>query len=137
MWEGDVMIQRLVDLRGGVEILAAMRNDVEVGPILIIGVGGAMAEAVSEVTIGPLPQTTTDVDRLISRNRVLSHLYDEEARGLDRSAFAQALLALGVAGRAAAGVFDTIEVNPIAVLPDGRGCWALDASAVPAGTGNS
>jgi len=135
LWEGEVMVQRLVDLRGGVEILAAIRNDIEVGHILMVGVGGAMAEAVSEATIGPLPRTAADADRLIARSRVLKRLFDDENRGLDRAAFVDALLALGVAGRAAAGVFDTVEVNPLAVLPDGRGCWALDATALRPGTG--
>jgi len=129
VWEGQVMIQSLVDLRGGVELIAAVRNDIEVGPMLMVGVGGAIAEAISSATIGPLPESGDDVERLIRRSPLLDKLFNQDQRNLDRHGLVKTLLGLGHAGRAALDHFTTIEVNPIVVLPEGRGCWALDASA--------
>ena len=134
VWAGHAMIQPLVDLRGGVELIAAVRRDVEVGPILLLGIGGAVAEAVGTAAIASLPRDRDDVERLIAAHPVLRKLLNEEKRGLDRDGCVAAVLALGRAGRAALGVLGTIEVNPIVVLPEGRGVWGLDASALAAGS---
>lgn len=132
VWAGHAMLQSLVDLRGGVELIAAVRRDVEVGPILMLGIGGAVAEAVGTAAIAALPRQRADVERLIASHPALRKLLVEERRGLDRDGCVSAVLALATVARAALDRLGTIEVNPVVVLPDGRGVWGLDASAVPA-----
>ena len=134
LWEGEVMMQSLVDLRGGIELIVAVRRDIEVGPMLMVGLGGAIAEAVGSASIAPLPSGTADVERLLARSPVLNKLFNTGQRGLDRDALVTALVALGRVARPALEKFSAVEINPLVVLPAGRGCWALDAAAVREGS---
>jgi acetyltransferase len=130
VWEGQMIVQELVDTRGGVEILLAIRNDIEAGPIMIVGPGGIAAEALPGAIVIPIPRNTGDIDRLIEKSALLRLLFDRNYRGFDRSSFESALLALAEAAHEGLRRFETIEVNPLVILPNNRGCKALDASGV-------
>jgi acyl-CoA synthetase (NDP forming) len=137
MWDGKIIIQKLIDIRGGVELILGARRDREVGPFLLIGPGGVLAETTGGTAIAALPHDADEVQRMIARNGLLRKLFEEEKRGFDRDSFAANVVAFADAARSALDHFSTIEVNPLVIMPERGGCWALDASAVPIESGQS
>lgn len=125
-----LLVQEMV--RGGVEVILGATWDPEFGPVLSIGAGGVLAELLRDTAFVGLPATAEDVLRALESTRI-AHLL-AGFRGTppaDRDALVDCAVAL-------AGLYarepwlQELELNPVAVLPRGRGVAALDALAIPA-----
>jgi acetyltransferase len=109
----------------GVDLVVGARRDPVFGPVVLVGLGGTVAEALADVAVRVAPITPDDasgmVDELAGRA-----LLDGWRGGpvLDRAALGRFVAALGALLHAHPHLQD-VEVNPLRVTADGL--VALDA----------
>jgi acetate---CoA ligase (ADP-forming) len=112
-------------LSGGIETIIGTQNDAELGPMIMFGLGGTMAEALKDVAFAPAPVSVVEAERLMGSIRA-AELLDgwRGAEPPDRRALAEAVSAISIFAAANAGTVESLEVNPFVALP--RGGVALD-----------
>ena len=115
----------------GVDCILGVQRDPVFGPVVMVGSGGTLAEVLNDVAFRKAPIGRAEAKRMIAElagARVL-----EGARGrprCDLDALAGAVAALSRFAAAHADVIESVDVNPLAVLPEGEGALALDALIV-------
>jgi acyl-CoA synthetase (NDP forming) len=115
-------------LTGGIEILAGASRDPVFGWMLTVGMGGILTEVMNDVRHSLLPVDATAAEIMLRSLRG-SRLLDgyRGAPKADIPAAARAIAALSEAVLAGGDRLREIEINPLMVLPDGRGAVAVDA----------
>jgi acyl-CoA synthetase (NDP forming) len=116
----------------GVEIIIGARHDPVFGPVVMTGIGGIFVEVLKDVALRVGAVDAAEARRMLEELKG-SALFTG-ARGhppIDIAAAARAIAALSAYAVANAGRFETIEINPLLVRPDGKGAVALDALVVP------
>ena len=116
----------------GVEVLLGMTQDPHFGPLLVIGLGGILVEVLKDAAFAYPPISPYQAERMWRSLKGFSIL--KGVRGRPPADF-QALIQttvdfsglIGEMGRD----FESIEINPLLVLPEGRGVRAVDALFVP------
>jgi acyl-CoA synthetase (NDP forming) len=115
-------------LAGGVEILAGVTRDPVFGWLLTVGLGGVWTELMKDVAHALLPVDAQGAEALLRSLKGFKLL--DGFRGApkaDVKAAAEAIAALGDAALAGGERLREVEINPLLVLPQGRGAVALDA----------
>lgn len=110
---------------GGVDLIVGARRDPVFGPIVLLGLGGTIAEALADVAIASVPLRAADVEALVDQlagAAVLRGWRGGPAVDLDR--LAGVLTALGQL-LADHPRLDEIEINPLRITREGL--IALDA----------
>ena len=126
---GLVLDGILIEAMGqrGLELIVGARNDVDWGPVILVGFGGVTAEILKDVALLP-PDLTADAIKAALRGLKQGVLLDgwRGSPALDVDAVAQVI---GQVGRllAAEPAIREIDLNPVVVYPQGQGCVALDA----------
>jgi acetyltransferase len=122
------LIQEMVR---GLEVLIGAREDAGFGPILVVGMGGIMAELLDDVAIRLLPVDATDVPAMLNRLRA-ARLFGEfrGAAAPDVEALATAAAGLGRFFLERRRWIGDVEVNPLIVLEKGRGVRAVDVRII-------
>lgn len=117
--DGAVSVLIAPMIRGNRELIAGLHRDVQFGPTVLLGLGGIVAEAVSDVAIRLVPLTDLDVaemcEQLVSR-RLLGAFRGEEA--VDTGRLAEVLLGLSALAMDRPDVV-SVDLNPLIVQPDG------------------
>ncbi len=110
----------------GPELLLGGRVDPVFGPVVVLGLGGTAAEALSDVTVRLAPLTRAEAASMLEdlAGRALVEGW-RGAAAVTPGALADAVLAVGRLTAGTPGLAE-VEVNPLRVLPDG-GVVALDA----------
>lgn len=116
-------------LAGGIEMIIGMQRDPVFGPVVICGVGGTLVEVFGDVALRLTPLSRSDVDDMLGQLRQAPGL-DALMSGYDVGALGDLLHAFAAAAHGLGDVVDSLEINPVLVLPDGSGCVALDALVV-------
>ena len=118
-----VLVQEMVS---GFEVLIGLKRDSVFGPIIVFGPGGILVEIIDRVAMYPAPLSRTQAEAAIG-DSVLAPVLAGYRGGspLDSEALAELL------ERASWIVVDypgiqELELNPVMVLPAGRGCVAVD-----------
>jgi acetate---CoA ligase (ADP-forming) len=119
--QGRVLVAE--QLPSGVEALCGMTRDPEYGPLLAVGLGGAVAEAAGLVAVALAPLDLTAARALIERVPALTAQVTEAA--LD--GLAQTLVAVGRLAVEQPRVRE-VDLNPVILCPDGA--VAVDALIV-------
>jgi hypothetical protein len=97
-------------------------------PLLTIGMGGITAEVWADVVSRPLPISPEDVRTLIGSLRCSSLLTGFRGHpGYDVDAAIEAVIGLARAAEMVSDRLIELEVNPLIVHEQGRGCCAADA----------
>jgi acetyl coenzyme A synthetase (ADP forming)-like protein len=120
-----VTVQPMIN--DGVEAIVGMTQDPSFGPVLMFGLGGIYVELLRDVTFNVAPVTDKDVREMVSKVRGARLL--EGWRGAppaDRAALEQAILRLSQLVEALPEIAE-LDMNPLKVLPAGRGCVVVDA----------
>jgi acyl-CoA synthetase (NDP forming) len=115
-------------LAGGVECVIGVARDPVFGPVAMVGLGGIFVEVLRDVALRLCPFGEAEGEAMIRSLRGFPLL--DGARGrpvMDIAALAAALSRLSRFAAAAGPRLQGVEVNPIMVLPAGRGAVALDA----------
>jgi acetate---CoA ligase (ADP-forming) len=122
---------------GGIEVFAGISRDPDFGLVLAFGMGGTAVEITRDFALRMLPLREGDIEAMIAEPRgaaVLDGMRDRPAA--DVTSLAHALAALADFAERNADLIEEIDLNPIKVLPKGRGCIVVDALIVccPAAT---
>ncbi|MEJ8573016.1 acetate--CoA ligase family protein [Microbaculum marinum] len=104
----------------GIDTIVGARQDPDLGPVVMLGLGGIMAEALDDVVIAPAPIGMASARAMIGRLRAAAVLDGwRGAAPTDKDALARAICALGALVAANGEDIDSIEINPFRVFPDG------------------
>ena len=125
-----VLIQRMLF---GVEVIAGISQDPQFGPVMLLGLGGTLAEALAATSLRLCPITEHDAGEMIAEVRGLDALL-AGFRGsppADRDALVSALVRLSQVGAANRDHLASLDLNPVIVLPSGQGVRIVDALIVP------
>ncbi len=115
-------------LQGGVEILAGVTRDPVFGWLLTVGLGGVWTELMQDACHALLPVDAAQAETMLRGLKGFGLL--DGYRGApkaDVAAAAQAIAALGDAVLAGGERLREVEINPLLVLPQGKGAVAVDA----------
>lgn len=115
------------------EILVGARVDREFGPVVVVGGGGVLVELYRDVAIRLAPVGEAEARDMLDETRAAALLKGFRGRPVgDIGAVARTAAALSrfIADFRAEVV--EVEINPLAVLADGRGASALDCLIVRA-----
>jgi acyl-CoA synthetase (NDP forming) len=116
---------------GGVEVFAGVSRDPDFGLSLAFGMGGIAIEIMRDFALRMLPLREGDAEAMIAETRGSALL--QSVRGgeaADIESLANCLYALGDFAIHNATQLAEIDLNPIKVLPKGRGCVVVDALIV-------
>jgi len=111
----------------GVEVIVGMSQDPSFGPVIMFGLGGVFVEVLRDVAFRVCPVTDRDARELIRDVRGFRLL--EGWRGSppsDTLALEQVILRLSQLVQAVPQIQE-LDLNPINVMPGGRGCVVVDA----------
>ncbi|MBV9631486.1 MAG: acetate--CoA ligase family protein [Xanthobacteraceae bacterium] len=125
------LVQEMV---AGLELIVGVREDPQYGPLMLVGTGGVLVEALGDIAMRLLP-----VDEAEAR----SMLMELKARALFGAFRGRAPRDVDAAARAIAGLsrlflahrtaLAELEVNPLIVLGEGEGVRAVDVRVVRRG----
>lgn len=115
----------------GIEVIIGVSNDPVFGPVTMFGLGGTLAELFGDVAlrIGRIGAEEAAAMIAQTRSAALIEGYRGNPAG-DLTALAETIAALSEFGAAHADQLDSVEINPLLVLPPGEGVVALDALIV-------
>ena len=115
-------------LSGGVEILAGVTRDAVFGWMLTVGLGGVWTELMKDVRHRLLPVDAAGAEEMLRGLKGFKLL--DGYRGApkaDVAGAAKAIEALCTAVLAGGDRLREVEINPLLVMPEGRGAVAVDA----------
>jgi acyl-CoA synthetase (NDP forming) len=118
-------------IEGGVETIAGVVDDPVFGPVVMFGLGGVFVEVLKDVTFRVAPFDVAEAHRMIREIRGFAML--EGMRGAppsDVDALAHLLASLSRFAAANADAIESVDLNPIRVMPRGQGVVPLDALIV-------
>lgn len=127
-WEG-LIVERQVD--GGVELFAGLSRDETFGLTLSVGLGGVFVEVLDDVAVRGLPLSRAEARAMLRQlrgHRVLESFRGREPR--DSEALVDLLVRLAAMAEDLDDQLVEVDLNPIAVLDEGRGVRVLDALVV-------
>ena len=122
-----VTVQRMAP--SGQEVIVGAVQDAQFGPLAMFGSGGVEVEGLKDVSFGLAPLTSQEADEMID-----STWAGQKLRGFrslppaDRQSAREVLLRLAQLA-ADFPALTELEINPLRVLPENQGAYALDARA--------
>lgn len=130
------LVSRMVS--GGVECVLGVKRDPVFGPVLAFGLGGIMVEVLEEVAVRLVPLNEAQALDMVRETAAWKML--QGFRGGppgDLPALASAIAAVSRLAAENADCIETIEINPLRVMPAGQGVIALDAVVETLGGGTT
>ncbi len=128
-----VLVQQMAEGVG--EALVGYRNDPQMGPIVLLGAGGVLAELIQDTTLRVAPVDLPTAREMVGQLRSFTAYagFRNRPRG-DLEAVARAVVALSQL--AACENAAEAEINPLLIRPEGEGVLALDALVVKRAPGD-
>ncbi len=122
-WQG-VLIQAMVT--GGQEVILGMRRDHQFGPLVIFGTGGTEVELHRDVATAIAPLNRRQAGELIDATRAGQKMMGWRNRPpADRDSVIDYLMRLARLAEEFPEI-EELEINPLCVMPEDQGAWALD-----------
>jgi acyl-CoA synthetase (NDP forming) len=124
-----ILVQRMES--GLAEVILGYRHDPQVGPVVIVGAGGTLAEVYRDYAIRCAPVSAQEAAAMIDEVRALALAkgYRGSPRG-DIDALAEAVAAFSRLARVPGQPVAEAEINPLLVREAGRGVVAVDGLLV-------
>lgn len=124
-----ILVQRME--KGLAEAIVGFRRDPLVGPVVVLGIGGILAEIYKDFAIRIAPVTIDAARAMVGEVRGLAVI--RGYRGLPRGdceALAQAVAAMSQLALLEGRTVSEAEINPLIVRPEGEGVVAVDGLIV-------
>ena len=132
--EGFLVQQRVTD---GVELILGFHHDPQLGPVILLGMGGVTAELYRDTALRLAPVSRRDAEEMIEELKSKPLLKGFRGRPLaDIQALVDSIVAFSKMVGALGGELREAEINPLFVLPQGRGVVAADGIVVFKGVQN-
>ena len=132
-----VLVQPMVT--GGHELIVGVSRDVQFGPVLMLGMGGIFAEAFGAAAWRVCPVNRREAREMIDEVKGLAQIIGgyRGRPAADMDALVDALVNVARLATDNAARIASLDINPLVVLPKGRGAIALDALVVAVVAGAS
>jgi acetate---CoA ligase (ADP-forming) len=127
-----VLVQE--QLRGGTEMMVGAKVDPAFGAFVVVGTGGILTELLADVTVAPAPVDETEALAMIRRLRGAELL--RGYRGAPAGDVPALAAVVSRFSQFAADHTTTLyeaDLNPVVVLPEGRGVYVADALLIARG----
>jgi acetate---CoA ligase (ADP-forming) len=123
-----VLVQRME--QGLAEVILGYKRDPQVGPVVVLGAGGVLAEIYRDLAVRLAPVGVEEARRMIEEVKGLAAIrgYRNLPRG-DCEALAWAVAAFSQLAHLTPPVAEA-EINPLLVRPEGQGVAAVDGLLV-------
>ena len=114
---------------GLAELILGYKRDPQVGPVVVLGIGGVLAEIYKDFAVRMAPVSAEDANAMIDEVKGLAVIrgYRGMPKG-DREALAKAVSAFSQL--AFIGSVTEAEINPLMVKGEGEGVVAVDGLIV-------
>jgi acyl-CoA synthetase (NDP forming) len=123
-----VLVQEMV--QGGVETIVGVTYDEQLGPTIMFGSGGVMVEVYQDVTLRRCPIGRSDALEMIAEVKGSKRLAGFRGSApADVDALADTLVRISQMAVQLEGRLEELDINPLLVLPKGKGVKAVDALA--------
>jgi len=125
-----VLVSPLIE--GGVETIVGVKRDPVFGPMVMFGMGGIFVEIYRDLSLRLAPFGVDTAREMI--REIVGYPLLAGARGrapADVEALARALSLVSAYADRFRDELDSIDINPLMVLPEGKGVVAVDALVVP------
>ena len=124
-----VSVQEMVG--DGVEVIVGVSCDPQLGPVLLFGSGGVMVEVYGDVALRRCPITRAEARAMIDEVKGARLLRGFRGRpAADVEALEDTLVRVSHFAVHVGGDLAELDINPLMVLPAGRGVKAVDALVV-------
>jgi hypothetical protein len=126
--DGMLVAQQITE---GVETVLGIKRDVEMGPVVMFGLGGVTVELFKDVSFAPAGLDRERALAMVEETRA-ARLLDGFRGGkpADKEALCAALVDLGRLACDLGDIVEAIDINPFLVCERGRGGFALDGLVV-------
>jgi acyl-CoA synthetase (NDP forming) len=124
-----ILVQKME--RGLAEVIVGYKIDPQVGPVVVLGAGGVLAEIYQDIAIRIAPVSLDTARAMVGEVRGLAVI--RGYRGLPRGdceALAQAVAAMSQLALLEGRTVTEAEINPLIVKPEGHGVVAVDGLIV-------
>jgi 3-hydroxypropionyl-CoA synthetase (ADP-forming) len=112
-----VLLEKMVPK--GIELIVGLQNDLQFGPVLMLGLGGIYTELFKDVSFRVLPITKEDVLDMIDDLKAKEILKGfRGAQPINLEMLCDAILKIGNLGIDMAKYIESIDFNPIIVYPN-------------------
>lgn len=117
--------------QGIAEVIVGFKRDVEVGPIVMLGIGGVLAEIYKDTSARMAPVNRKTALQMIREIKGLAPIrgYRNLPEG-DLDALARVVVAISSLAAKGGGRIREAEINPLIVKPRGEGVVAVDGLIV-------
>lgn len=124
-----VLVQQME--RGLAEVIVGFRRDPEIGPVVVLGMGGIAAELNKGISVRVAPVTLETAREMIAEVRELKLLqgFRNLPRG-DCEALTAAIRAISLLAELESPEIAEAEINPLIIKAEGEGVIAVDALVV-------
>jgi acetyl coenzyme A synthetase (ADP forming)-like protein len=120
-----VTIQKMIS--GAAEVIVGIVRDPQFGPLVMVGSGGTQVELLRDVTFELAPVSRQQADDMLNRTTVGRLLAGYRGKPpADRDAVIDTIQRLAQVALDFPQIAE-IEINPLIVMPDGDGAYAVDA----------
>ncbi|NMZ81205.1 acetate--CoA ligase family protein [Pseudomonas mandelii] len=119
------LVQEMVS--GGHELILGFHRDPQLGPALLLGMGGVSAELLRDTSMRLLPITRKDADAMLRELKTFALL--DGYRGApkaDINALIDCIVAFADMATTLGPKLDEAEINPLRVFAEGQGVRAVD-----------
>lgn len=124
-----VTVQEMVT--GGTEVLVGVSTDPHYGQTIVFGLGGIFVEVLNDVSLRILPIEQVDAEHMIEEiegKKVLEGVRGQKPRDIKR--LAETINSIADLAWDMRERLVEMDVNPLVVFENGKGCKALDALIV-------
>ncbi|MEH2503245.1 acyl-CoA synthetase (NDP forming) [Bradyrhizobium sp. AZCC 1578] len=129
------LVQELVT--GGIEMILGFKYDKQLGPSILLGMGGIAAELYKDTAVRLAPLSRRDAEEMIDELKSAPLLRGFRGRPVaDVDALVDAMLAFSSMATSIGKNLLEAEINPLFVLPRGNGVKAGDGVVVVAADGD-
>jgi len=117
--------------KGRAELILGYKRDPQVGPVIVLGVGGTLAEIYRDYCVRIAPVTLDEAHEMIGEVKGLAPIrgYRGQPKG-DLDALAHALCAFSSLAATGGRTVSEAEINPLIVGAEGEGVAAVDGLIV-------
>ena len=123
-WIAGVSIQEMVT--GGRELIVGMSRDPQFGPLLMFGLGGIYVEVLKDVSFRVAPVSRRDAEEMVREIRAWPLLAAYRgSEPADEGAIVEALIRVSRLSCDFPEIQE-LDINPLLVLPKGKGIRAID-----------
>jgi acyl-CoA synthetase (NDP forming) len=112
----------------GFELLVGMKNDPQLGPVVVVGMGGIYTEVFRDVARGVAPVSLSDARKMLQSLKcypILSGIRGQE--GVDLRAIENLLVSISRLAMDYPEIRE-MDLNPVLAAPEG--CWCVDSRLV-------